>query len=498
MNLPSLARYVALVFVLPFAHGAPTSQVVDLPLGGGVTQRILHVRPDTPPIATIISIPGGDGIFGIQNDGSMNTVTAMCGPPSRNRMAFADRRFAIVLVDATSAGNVRDAGGIAEAIRHARSVDNVPVWLMGGSASTGVTLAHSANLATDIPAGMVLFAPGPVSASAAASVRRPAFVIYHVLDTGQSGSAVYSALTNATPRGQAAVQGGSNAGCGYHLFNGLDTEFVTRTAEFMVQYNPTQQAAANYQGLWWRSPGGSENGWGVNVAHQGDILFTTWYTYDLDGSAMWLFSDAHKGTGSTYTGQLYQSRGSPFSADPYDPSRFTPTTVGSVTFTFTDANNGTFAYTVNGITQSKPITKFVYSSPAPTCAASSNVSTTNYQDLWWRTNGTENGWGVNLVHQGDILFATWYTYGADGTDMWLVMDSASKVADRTYRGTVYRTTGAPFNAYDPSRFSAAQVGTGTFMFTDARNGTFSYSVDGSSQTKPITRYEFSSPPTNCN
>jgi hypothetical protein len=40
---------------------------------------------------------------------------------------------------------------------------------------------------------------------------------------------------------------------------------------------------------------------------------------------------------------------------------------GSATFTFTDAANGTFAYSVDGITQSKPITRFVFALPATTC-----------------------------------------------------------------------------------------------------------------------------------
>src|SRR5262249_40359129 len=37
--------------------------------------------------------------------------------------------------------------------------------------------------------------------------------------------------------------------------------------------------AANYQGLWWSSPANSESGWGVNLAHQGDIIFASWFTY---------------------------------------------------------------------------------------------------------------------------------------------------------------------------------------------------------------------------
>ena len=56
----------------------------------------------------------------------------------------------------------------------------------------------------------------------------------------------------------------------------------------------------------------------------------------------------------------------------------------------------------------------------PTCTftAGSRASVTNYQDLWW--NPAESGWGINLAHQGDILFATWFTYRAGGRGQWLV------------------------------------------------------------------------------
>src|SRR5262249_8515022 len=45
-----------------------------------------------------------------------------------------------------------------------------------------------------------------------------------------------------------------------------------------ASFPPTTQAAltvcrASYEGLWWKSPAGSESGWGVSIEHQGDILF---------------------------------------------------------------------------------------------------------------------------------------------------------------------------------------------------------------------------------
>src|SRR5262249_46385393 len=62
-----------------------------------------------------------------------------------------------------------------------------------------------------------------------------------------------------------------------------------------------QAANANYQGLWWRSPANSESGWGVNLAHQGDILFATWFTYDASGAGQWfVMSNGNKTGPGTY------------------------------------------------------------------------------------------------------------------------------------------------------------------------------------------------------
>jgi hypothetical protein len=42
-----------------------------------------------------------------------------------------------------------------------------------------------------------------------------------------------------------------------------------------------------------------------------------------------------------------------------------------------------------------------------------------------------------------------------------------------------------------------QVGTGTFTFPDPEHGTFAYTVDGISQSKPIVRMQYALPPTTC-
>ena len=264
----------------------------------------------------------------------------------------------------------------------------------------------------------------------------------------------------------------------------------------------TPVSTFNVEALWWRSPANSESGWGINIVHQGNTLFATWFTYDTDGTDLWLFMDNMQLTANnTFSGSVYRASGSPFGLFPYDSSRFSATRVGNATFTFTDANNGSVSWTVNDVAQTKPITKFIYSGPVPTCtAAGVQTDNVNYQDLWWRSPAqSENGSGINIVHQGDILFVTWFTYDTDGSQMWLFMDNAQKTAPGVYSGAVRQAQGSPLNVvpYDPARFATAQVGTGTLSFTDAGNGTFSYTVKGVTEAKPITRFIYATPITGC-
>ena len=277
---------------------------------------------------------------------------------------------------------------------------------------------------------------------------------------------------------------------------------------------PPAPAPFNVEGLWWNSPAGSESGWGVNITHQGDVLFATWFTYDTDGSGLWLvMPDGTKTGANAYSGALYRTTGPAFDSPQFDPSKVASTQVGSASFSFGDANDGTFTYTVNGITQSKSITRQIFGTPAPTCLqGSASAGTTasygtgtpagpNYQDLWWRAPaGSESGWGVNLTHQGNILFATWFTYDATGKGMWLVMPDGERLGNTAaFSGALYRTTGPAFDArpWDPAQVSATSVGSATFSFGDADNGTFTYTVNGETQAKAITRQVFGTPVTVC-
>jgi hypothetical protein len=125
--------------------------------------------------------------------------------------------------------------------------------------------------------------------------------------------------------------------------------------------------ATNYQDLWWNAPAGSESGWGVNLTHQGDTLFVTWFTYDATGAPTWLSATAPRSAPKVYGGTLYRTSGPAFSALPWSPAAVVATPVGSVTLTFANGNQATLAYTVGGVSQTKSITRQVFNPPGTVC-----------------------------------------------------------------------------------------------------------------------------------
>lgn len=271
---------------------------------------------------------------------------------------------------------------------------------------------------------------------------------------------------------------------------------------------PASTEAPSYQGLWLRTPFALESGWGINFTHQGNLLFATWFTYDTDTSGMWLvMSNGVQTAPGRFQGDVFRTTGPGFNAATFTPiTAANYTNVGTLTVTFSDVNTGSMTYTVNGVTQTKPIARYIYAA-APTCTIGGTAGTTpNYGDLWWRSEA-ESGWGVNIVHQGDILFATWFTYEAGGNasspakGMWLVMSNGSRTANGVYTGELQRTTGpnafSNTTAFDPNLVQRTTVGDATFTFTDASTGTFRYTVNGFTHTKPIQRLRLTSPPTVC-
>ena len=252
-------------------------------------------------------------------------------------------------------------------------------------------------------------------------------------------------------------------------------------AMFKVALGTTSHV--NYQDLWWSGP--AEDGWGMSITQHGGTLFAALFVYDPQGRPVWyvLPGGAWNAQRTAFTGALYQPSGAFFGN--YDVSRFNVgAAVGSATLTFTAQDAATLTYTINGVSGTKSIRRQLF---GPVDA----TPTATYADLWW--GGTaQNGWGVAINQQYRKLFSVWYTYDAGGRTVWYVIPDGTWTAANVYSGTAYRASGAAWLGvpYNAAAFRTQAVGQVTFTFTDLNNGVMSYTVEGVTGSKPITRQPF--------
>ncbi|MEO5692802.1 MAG: hypothetical protein ABIQ72_06730 [Usitatibacter sp.] len=107
--------------------------------------------------------------------------------------------------------------------------------------------------------------------------------------------------------------------------------------------------AANFTDMWWNP---AESGWGVSFAQHtpSNQVFAVWYTYDPreSGSSgfkpIWFVMPGGTWTSAnSITGPVFVANGVPFNQSGSNPQI---TSVGSFTFTFTNANSAQFAYNI--------------------------------------------------------------------------------------------------------------------------------------------------------
>jgi hypothetical protein len=241
----------------------------------------------------------------------------------------------------------------------------------------------------------------------------------------------------------------------------------------------------------------------LNIVHQGDILFPTWFTYDSDGKPLWLIvSGAQRQADGSYTGDIFRTTGVAFGQINGTTSSLSRTKIGNSQLRFNGRDNLVFSYTIGQQTQSKTLRRLRLGEFSPVCESTpgSRSRATNYSDIWW--NPAESGWGINLFQQDSIMFATWFTYGAGNRDQWFVMSRGERQEDGSFKGALAEAIrGVPFGQINgaPALNSAnlRTVGELTLSFNDGEFGTMTSTVDGLTQTRIIQRQVFSSPQQLC-
>ena len=128
------------------------------------------------------------------------------------------------------------------------------------------------------------------------------------------------------------------------------SKFITRT----VFATGTTLPAVDYTDLWWNP---NETGWGVSLTQEFGIIVAVWFAYDANGKPVWYVASSCPVSGNACTGDLYQVTGGSALTAAWNNSGIVVTKVGTVTFAFTDANNGLMSYSGNGVTGNRVITR---------------------------------------------------------------------------------------------------------------------------------------------
>ena len=185
---------------------------------------------------------------------------------------------------------------------------------------------------------------------------------------------------------------------------------------------------------------------------------------------------------TTCTGPVSNSTGAWFGN--YNAASFAQSPVGSVTFSFTDSDHGTMSYIVNGVSGQKTISRLNFGSGAAPSAI-------NYSDVWGGGAG-QTGWGLALLQQQAVLVGSWYTYDNQGRATWFVMNEGNWTSPSIYQGNLIQATGSPLlgSSYNAASFAWTGAGPITLNFTDANSGSMTYTVDGVTQTKSVSRVQF--------
>ncbi len=233
-------------------------------------------------------------------------------------------------------------------------------------------------------------------------------------------------------------------------------------------------ATPNVTGLWWRP---AEDGRGTWLSHQGDTIFVVDYAYDSNNLPRWRTMIGVKDDSGAFAGDVYETNGPSFAAPSFDAQSVHTNRVGTGWVALDDGDHvrvNMAEYVGRALTRQSFGT-------VPKCSfglASDAATDVNFTDLWW--NSAESGWGINLAHQGDTIFAAWYTYSTNGAPLFLVA-TLHETALATFEGDLYRATG-PAGA-----IQATQVGTAKLIFTNGNNATLTTTAQIEGMTAPMTR-----------
>lgn len=140
-----------------------------------------------------------------------------------------------------------------------------------------------------------------------------------------------------------------------------DTARLIQQVSTLLDRNTAQVPFADFGGIWWRPV---ESGSGFTLVQRADHQLTgSFYTFDDDGSSLWLtFAGGAWLSSTRWRGPLYRTRysGSGALSNGVDPGAITTTPFGELQFDFADANHATLELVFPAATRHIAIERFPF------------------------------------------------------------------------------------------------------------------------------------------
>lgn len=131
------------------------------------------------------------------------------------------------------------------------------------------------------------------------------------------------------------------------------------------------------------------------------------------------------------------------------------------------------------------LNRFICACATALALAAPVAHATSAGDVWYTP--TEGGWGMNVVQQGSALGFAIYVYDLNQNPIWF-LGSGNGNLTQGWTGQMYAYHGPYFGgAFDPASVSFNTVGSFSFALLSVNTAALSYSVNGVTVTKNLTR-----------
>ncbi|SMC28967.1 Metallo-peptidase family M12B Reprolysin-like [Andreprevotia lacus DSM 23236] len=277
-----------------------------------------------------------------------------------------------------------------------------------------------------------------------------------------------------------------NAGDRCGVANYADTvSSINQTWQYVANYLPAASSSSftPESGWYWNS---SQPGVGYSVEIRNGKAFIGFFMYNTQGKPIWYVSTGAMSSSTSYTGNLlYYRNGQTLTGNYTSPS--SPTTIGQVSLTFSDARHATLV--LPGLTTNVERFDIVSGGVANPTSTLSNVD-------GWYWNSAQAGTGYFFESQQNNVFSVAFLYDVTGDPVWYVSNDAWSVTSSCtaamqdgswlrygngmYLGGAFRSASVTNSAVNPNNTTL-----------DRCNDTIAVTITGRNPSVvPLTRFSF--------